>query len=83
MPLRRSSILLPLHFKYTNNMTRPYLIKVSVTALKSELAKRGINSNIIASLAGLSSRARFTEQLAKGGISQEVADVLTRLNVPF
>jgi hypothetical protein len=62
---------------------RTYLIKVNPIALRSELAKRKINSNIIASLAGLSGRARFTEQLNKGGISQEVADVLTRLNVPF
>ncbi len=64
-------------------MTRQYLVAVSPVALRAELAKRGLNSNLIASLSGLSGRKALNDQLAKGGISQPVADVLDKLNIPY
>ncbi len=64
-------------------MTRPYLVKCNATALRSSLKQRNLNTNLIASLSGLSGRKALNDQLAKGGISQSVADVLDKLNIPY
>ncbi len=61
---------------------RNYLIKVSPVALRSELAKRNINTDVLASLCGLSGRSKINHMLKAGGVSQNVSDVLKRLDIP-
>ncbi len=62
---------------------RTYLIKVNPTALRNELEQRNINTDVLASLCGLSGRSKINHMLAKGGVTQDVADVLDKLNVPY
>ncbi len=61
---------------------RTYLIKVNPIALRSELAKRNINTDVLAALCGLSGRSKINHMLKAGGVTQDVADVLTRLDIP-
>ncbi len=61
---------------------RTYLIKVNPIALRSELAKRNINTDVLASLCGLQGRSKINHMLKAGGVSQDVSDVLTRLDIP-
>ncbi len=63
--------------------TRPYLIAVNPTALRAELKKRGLNTNMLAALSGCASRKTINDMLLKNGVTESVADVLTRLGIAF
>ncbi len=73
---------LPRHCLLNIKLMRNYLIKVSPVALRSELAKRNINTDVLATLCGLSGRSKINHMLAKGGVTQEVSDVLHKLSIP-
>ena len=61
---------------------RTYLIKVNPIALRNELAKRNLNTDVLASLCGLQGRSKINHMLSAGGVTQDVSDVLTRLDIP-
>ncbi len=61
---------------------RTYLIKVNPIALRNELEQRNLNTDVLASLCGLSGRSKINHMLKAGGVSQAVSDVLKRLDIP-
>ncbi len=64
-------------------MSRPFKHKVSPAYLRSELDKRSISTQVLASLAGYADRTSVNAMLRDGAISEQVAAALEKLSIPY
>ena len=56
-------------------------VKADPAYIRSELAIRNLNTDILAALAGKDGRASINHYLSKGCVTTDVADVLRRLEI--